>query len=173
MFEGRGPPGLFTVTKQRTVHNEKELAVALKQRADHIEILGSLAHSALEIKERGLVDSARIKSGNLDALNTLRVYNTTFIGGEILVVSRPGNGSPAYLPKVGTEAFDALNHRRVVLIDKDLAGTISNPEREELEVLEQLCGDAVEKAFPLRPVDLDGLVRLRDRLRAENEGHGS
>jgi hypothetical protein len=83
-----------------------------------------------------------------------------------------GADCPDDLPEVGTAAFDTWNRRRAELIEKDLSGKLEGSEREELEQLERLCGAAVEKAFPLPPVDLDRLIRLRDNLRAEKEGRG-
>ncbi len=111
-------------------------------------------------------------SGNLGALNTLRIYRIACNSGEVLVVARPGDNSPDYLPKVGTEAWDALNRRRAELIDKDLLVSLADSEREELEELERICGQAVDKAFPLPPADLDSLIRLRDQLRCEKVGRG-
>jgi hypothetical protein len=105
-------------------------------------------------------------SENLDTLNTLRVDKIAHKGGEILLLSKPGDESPADLPEVGTEAFDALNRRRAELIDKDVSRKLEGPEREELELLERLCGTAVDRAFPLPPVEIDSLMRLRDSLRA-------
>jgi len=111
-------------------------------------------------------------SGNLDALNPLRIYRIACSSDEILVVAKPGDNSPDYLPKVGTEAWDALNQRRAELIDKDLLGNLKDSEREELEDLERICGNAVDKTFPLPPADLDGLIQLRDQLRREKAGRG-
>ncbi len=80
---------------------------------------------------------------------------------------------PCDPPAVGTEAFEAMNRRRIELIREDIAGQLSGPERDELDRLEQLCKSAVDKAFPLPPVDLESLIRLRDSLRAEKEGRGA
>jgi len=206
------------VSTRRTVHDERELAAALKERADHIEIMGSLSRTALRIM---MLDAGRwgavavvigasipillwsagmavpavaaagagvvaavgaaasvsafwlaYYSGNLDALNILRIYRIACNLGEILVVAKPGDDSPDYLPKVGTEAWDVLNRRRAELIDKDLLGKLKDSEREELKELERICGNAVDKAFPLPPADLDSLIRLRDQLRGEKAGHG-
>jgi hypothetical protein len=63
-------------------------------------------------------------SGDLDTLNTLRVDKIAFEGGEILLLSKPGDGSPDELPKVGTESFDALNRRRAELINQDVSGNL-------------------------------------------------
>jgi hypothetical protein len=159
--------GHSAVSTRRTVHNERELADALKERADQIEIMGSLSRTALRIMT---LDAARwggvaavicasipillwsagaavpivavtgagvvaavgaaasvsafwlaYYSGNLGALNTLRIYRIACNSGEVLVVARPEDNSPDYLPKVGTEVWDALNRRRAELIDKDLS----------------------------------------------------
>jgi hypothetical protein len=77
------------------------------------------------------------------------------------------------LPEVGSEAFQALNRRRVELIEKDIAGHLTGAERDELARLEEICGAALNRAFPLVPIDLDALIRLRDSLRAEKEGRGA
>jgi hypothetical protein len=74
--------------------------------------------------------------------------------------------------RVGTKAWDVLNGRRGELIHKDVHGKLNDSEREELEKLERICGDAVDKAFPLPPADLESLILLRDKLRAEKAGHG-
>jgi hypothetical protein len=85
----------------------------------------------------------------------------------------PGTDPPRDLPEVGSEAFHALNRRRVELIDKDIAGHLTGAEREELERLEKLCGAVVDRAFPLPPADLDTLIQLRDSLRAERGRRGA
>ncbi len=207
------------MSDNRAVSNEEALAHALNENADHIEILGSLAPSALRIKtlnaaKWGFVSMTIASSipvilwtgglgvpayalsgasvvavlgaaatvtafwlayysGNLKALSALRLYKIAYKGKEILVVSKPGDHSVDYLPKVGSLAWDALNHRRSELIHKDVSGKLKSKEREELEVLERLCGAALDKAFPLTPVDYDGLIRLRDRLRSAKEANGS
>jgi hypothetical protein len=122
------------MTTRRTVHNDKELAIA---RNNLVDPAGESARALVERTDQ-----------------------------------EPGNDSPDRWPAVGTEAFDALNRRRAELIDKDIAGTLEGAEREELEVLERVCGAAVDRAFPLPPVDLEGLIRLRANLRAEGEGRG-
>jgi hypothetical protein len=198
------------MSARRTVHDEKQLAAALKERADHIEIMGSLSGVALRIMMLdeakwagvarvigasipillisggvvGTVVAASVVgvlgaaaavgafwlayySGNLDALNTLRIYRIACNSGDVLVVAKPGDRSADYLPKVGTEAWDALNQRRAELIDKDLSGNLNDSEREELEHLERICDHAIDKAFPLPPADLDSLIQLRNQLRGE------
>ncbi len=80
---------------------------------------------------------------------------------------------PCEPPAVGTEAFEVMNRRRGELIGKDIAGELSEQERDELDRLQRLCKAAVDKAFPLPPVDLEPLIRLRDSLRAEKEGRGA
>jgi hypothetical protein len=107
------------------------------------------------------------------------------LGGRVEIlgeVSRPaeerGGRAPAHdlpsdLPEVGSEAFQALNRRRVELIEKDVAGQLTRVERDELERLETICGAVVNRDFPLPPVDLEALIRLRDTLRAEKEGRGA
>jgi hypothetical protein len=77
---------------------------------------------------------------------------------------------PSDLPEVGSEAFQALNRRRVDLIEKDIAGRLTGAERDELEGLEKICSAVVNRAFPLLPIDPDALIRLRDSLRAGEEG---
>jgi hypothetical protein len=83
------------------------------------------------------------------------------------------NDLPRDLPKVDSEAFRALNRRRVELIDRDFAGHLTGAERDELERLEKFCATVVNDAFPLLPIDLDALIRLRDNLRAGEEGRGA
>ena len=107
------------------------------------------------------------------------------LGGRIEIpgeVSRPAeerggreppHDLPSDLPEVGSEAFQALNRRRVELIEKDIAGQLTRVERDELEWLEAICGAVVNRGFPLPPVDLEALIRLRDTLRAEKEGRGA
>lgn len=80
---------------------------------------------------------------------------------------------PPDLPEVGSEAFQALNHRRVESIERDIAGHLTGVERDELERLERTCAAVVDHAFPLLPIDLDALIRLRDSLRAGKEGRGA
>jgi hypothetical protein len=92
-------------------------------------------------------------------------------GGE-LDGHEPRNDLPHDLPEVGSEAFRALNRRRAELIERDIAGQLTGAERRELERLEKTCAAVVDQAFPLPPNDLDALIRLRDRLRAEKEGRG-
>jgi hypothetical protein len=74
--------------------------------------------------------------------------------------------------RVAFKAWEALNGRRGDLIDKKVYGKLDDSEREELEELQRICGNAVNKAFPLPPADLESLIQLRDRLRAEKAGHG-
>jgi hypothetical protein len=112
-------------------------------------------------------------SGNLGDLHTLNVDKMTFKGGEILLLSRPGDDCPDLLPKIGTEVWDALNRRRAELIDRDVSGQLDGPERAELDLLERLCGAALDQAFPLPPVEIDSLIRLRDNLRAEKSERGA
>jgi hypothetical protein len=85
----------------------------------------------------------------------------------------PKSDFPWDPPGVGTEAFEVMNRRRGELIGKDIAGDLSEEERDELDRLERLCKAAVDKAFPLPSVDLESLIRLRDSLRAEKEGRGA
>jgi hypothetical protein len=85
----------------------------------------------------------------------------------------PAHDLPSDLPEVGSEAFQALNRRRVELIEKDLAGQLTRVERDELERLEAICGAVLDRAFPLLPVELDASIRLPDGLRAGKEGRGA
>jgi hypothetical protein len=66
---------------------------------------------------------------------------------------------PCDPPAVGTEAFEVMNRRRIELIQKDTAGQLSGPERDELDRLERLCKAAVDKAFPLPPIDFEPLIQ--------------
>jgi hypothetical protein len=111
-------------------------------------------------------------SGDLDDLETFKVDKMAFKGGEILLLSKPGESSPDYGPKVGTEAWEALNRRRAELIDRDLTAKLEGPDLEELELLERLCSAAIDKAFPLPPIDIDSLILLRDSLRADKAANG-
>ena len=70
-------------------------------------------------------------SESLDTLKTLRVDGIAYEGGEILLLSKSGDGTAADLPEVGTEAFDALNRRRAELVDKDVSAKLEGREREE------------------------------------------
>lgn len=90
---------------------------------------------------------------------------------------RGGHGQrtdlPHDLPDVGSEAFHALNRRRVELIDKEIAGHLTEAERDELERLETACGAVLDRAFPLLPIDLDAVIPPRDSPRAGKEGRGA
>ena len=113
-----------------------------------------------------------VHTGNLQVLNTLHIYKIACNSVSILVLRRAEDDSPDYIPEIGTEAWDALNGRRIDLIHEDICGKLDHAEREELEKLERICQKALDKAFPLPEVDLEGLIRLRDQLRAEGAGHG-
>jgi hypothetical protein len=91
---------------------------------------------------------------------------------EILLLTKPGDNSPDSLPKVETEVWHALNGRRAELIDRDVSAKLEGPELEELELLERLCGAALDRAFPLPPIEIESLIRLRDTLRAKKAETG-
>jgi hypothetical protein len=73
--------------------------------------------------------------------------------------------------RVARKAWEALNGRRGELIHRDVHGRLEDSEREELEELQRICGNVVDKAFPLPSADLESLIQLRDKLRAEQSGN--
>ncbi|MFO0951564.1 MAG: hypothetical protein U0835_10505 [Isosphaeraceae bacterium] len=105
-----------------------------------------------------------VRFGDSKALQSLRVFEIVYKGKSILLLKRPGEASGGDLPGIGTEAWQALTHRRAELIRREIAEVLEPAEREELDELDRLCGSAVERAYPMIGVDLNHILLLRDEL---------
>ena len=70
-------------------------------------------------------------------------------------------------PAVNTAAWGLMNQRRAELIRKKHRHGLTDAEQIEYDRLQRLTFEALERAFPRPDPNVDDLIRLREKLRAE------
>lgn len=136
------------------------------------------------IDEHSITEAAevlQISTGS--AKRRLRAATKWFsqnLWGESLVrkLTRKATPSPTALPafaptpdtvEVGSERWHQLNKRRAELIFKKNRGGLTEPERTEYEHLQQLCGEAIERAFPRPKLSPEQLALIQKALDSPTE----
>ena len=108
-------------------------------------------------------------------LKQAEVWLSRELSGESLRRELTGQAttSPEVLPasapqtqtvEVGSDRWHQLNKRRGELILKKNRGGLTELERAEYEHLQQLCGEAIERAFPRPKLSPDQLALLEKAL---------
>jgi hypothetical protein len=68
--------------------------------------------------------------------------------------------------EVGTPEWDAMNARRIALIDGAVGGVLTAEESAELERLEAVASEVVNRTFPQPRFDSEKLAAIKARLEA-------
>lgn len=86
--------------------------------------------------------------------------------------NKPSSAVPQPFPKPGTPEWGKMNQRRAELIEKHIAGTLTEAERIEFDDLQRLSLAALVEAFPYPTRDEERERALEERLRKQEATGG-